>query len=493
MFEAGGGAAGEAIDIVLTLKDTFDNFQDYRVTPFDALSFEYALGPTDTSVPEYTRVACGCDGACDRSAGATACALPNHIPTFGFSIAVRPTIAGLYNIKILLQDYAVWDWELTEEAAFKTVNVRDATYSPENFLEFWVFPSEVDVTKASVYQDGLEEGQVGVPANFLVAISDRYDNRFLAYPGFTPVGWMNATDPAVESVPIQFVWDTDADAFLASYVPVRSGEYTANIELDGVTIPLSQQGYSATLVRAGPVDTSQSYALGAGVGEAGDIPVGSPVQFTVVTRDAEGNDLSEGGLLFFVYVRSQDGAAIVRVSDVVDNEDGTYTATYTPLFTGPANVEVARDGAFIRGLETAPECGAANGLDACAPIPVTFTSGLTSAEESVAFGPGLCNVSVGEETTFEIQVRQSAVCASVGLRAHLEESFAFRSWSTAQPADCAAVSLICDKIRFVWKPFCGQPEAGNANRIREATFLFDSNLYCILYCMFTMYNRHRRA
>lgn len=67
----------------------------------------------------------------------------------------------------------------------------------------------------------------------------------------------------------------------------------------------------------GVASTTNIIASGFGVGTAGDIPVGSPVEFTLVARDARGNNAVSGGLLFFIYVRSANGASILRASTIL--------------------------------------------------------------------------------------------------------------------------------------------------------------------------------
>jgi hypothetical protein len=102
---------------------------------------------------------------------------------------------------------------------------------------------------------------------------------------------------------------------------------------DGVTITQTV----TVSVLPGVVDPASSTA---------DVPdgvAGSPTTITVTSRDANGNALTSGGETVVVDV---SGANTVTPA-VTDNDDGTYTATYTPSTAGTDTVAISLNGDAI--------------------------------------------------------------------------------------------------------------------------------------------------
>jgi hypothetical protein len=93
-------------------------------------------------------------------------------------------------------------------------------------------------------------------------------------------------------------------------------------------------------VQPGPANALQSTAtVPAGV-------VGSVTTITVQARDASGNALTTGGNAVAITV---SGTNAVGALTVLDNGNGTYTASYTPGTAGSDMVSITLDGTAVGG------------------------------------------------------------------------------------------------------------------------------------------------
>jgi len=87
------------------------------------------------------------------------------------------------------------------------------------------------------------------------------------------------------------------------------------------------------------------------------------------------------------------GTADVPVQ-VIDNNNGTYTVQYTPYKTGPYSLEMkAPDGTRIGGKTN--------------PVPILCTPAAADGSQSVAFGPGVTNATIGKDNKFTVQARDA--------------------------------------------------------------------------------------
>ena len=119
------------------------------------------------------------------------------------------------------------------------------------------------------------------------------------------------------------------------YTPTASGTDNLAITLNGNAVGTSPY---ASIVVAGPVSAGQSTAM---------VPGGVstlPTTITVQARDQFGNALTSGGSAVVVTVTGSNTAGPINA---VDNGDGTYTATYTPLLPGSDSVDITLDGSPI--------------------------------------------------------------------------------------------------------------------------------------------------
>jgi len=137
-------------------------------------------------------------------------------------------------------------------------------------------------------------------------------------------------------------------------------------------------------------DAAGSNAFGPGLQEA---VVGEPANFTIQARTKKGDKISHGGHPFDVEVTGPDDS-VVDVK-IIDNKDGTYSASYHPTEAGKHRVEVV-----LRGENPLYYEHLAN-----SPFVVNCDVG-TDPSQSLVFGPGVEDgVLNTKPATFTIQSR----------------------------------------------------------------------------------------
>jgi len=70
--------------------------------------------------------------------------------------------------------------------------------------------------------------------------------------------------------------------------------------------------------------------------------VNKPIEFTVVAKDKQGNQVKQGGAPFIAKMKTSTNNVIDGI--IKDNEDGTYTVTVTPTEPGDARIHVTLNG-----------------------------------------------------------------------------------------------------------------------------------------------------
>ncbi|XP_071544152.1 filamin-A isoform X11 [Panulirus ornatus] len=177
----------------------------------------------------------------------------------------------------------------------------------------------VDASQVAVWGSGLEPGKVraGVPLTFHVDGSKS---------GKAPLG----VDITTEKGPLPKspqIHDNGDGTYEVTYVPHAEGTMqTANITWGGKPVPGSPY---RTRVRP-IVEPNKVKVSGSGVSSKG-IPASLPTELTIDTNDAGVSDLQ-------VSVMGPDGHP--RKVKVVDNGDGTYSASYVPDDCGKYKVSV---------------------------------------------------------------------------------------------------------------------------------------------------------
>ncbi|XP_048239132.1 filamin-A-like isoform X3 [Haliotis rufescens] len=211
----------------------------------------------------------------------------------------------------------------------------------------------VDASKVKCYGPGIDTKGVraGEPATFTIDAKDA---------GKAPVDVtytdQNGKPQKAKIVPVE------EGVFNATYVPADEGKCKVDVKYGGQNVPNSPFNMN---VLPG-VDASKVKVTGAGVSNA--VPASLPVTFDIDTREAGVADLE-------AYVQRPDGTYIRPM--VLENDDGTFSVTYTPEDLGVYNIKVKYGGQEVphspfnvKAIPTgdATKCRITEGAEKCVPV-----------------------------------------------------------------------------------------------------------------------------
>lgn len=157
----------------------------------------------------------------------------------------------------------------------------------------------------------------------------------------TGTNLMSKTQPE----PRPFVEDLQDGTYHIQFVCATPGSYEINAFVDGNKLPMCPV---IIHISPGSPSATTTQVRGEGVQRC---TLGGSAEFTIQAMDEFGNLCGEGGARFGVRA-----SAHVRLHEVSDNEDGTYTVTYSvpDWAQGPLKLEVLLDGHPIRGSPLMP-------------------------------------------------------------------------------------------------------------------------------------------
>mmetsp|Transcript_72072 Transcript_72072/g.134755 ORF Transcript_72072/g.134755 Transcript_72072/m.134755 type:complete len:867 (+) Transcript_72072:93-2693(+) len=145
--------------------------------------------------------------------------------------------------------------------------------------------------------------------------------------------------------PRPWVDDRKDGTYLVQFVCATPGQYSITARVNGTPLPLCPVMID---VAPGRASAQHSDLLGAGLSYC---LAGAQTDFNIVARDEFGNECVRGGAQFGV--RAVGHACL---HEVADNEDGTYTVSYSiPEWAqGPVRLEVLLDGVPLKGSPVMP-------------------------------------------------------------------------------------------------------------------------------------------
>jgi len=178
----------------------------------------------------------------------------------------------------------------------------------------------------------------GVTDSFQIVAKDGFGNQ-LQNGGLGVEGKIKG--PKKVDVEVE---DHDDGTYTLSYTPTVVGDYQFSAAVDGQKIGGKHNPFPFVVVPA-PASPENSVAFGDGTKKA---TVGKENPFTIQARDAFDNDLKMGGAdVGGELVHLESGEAVPL--EVVDNEDGTYSATYPDLTkAGEYELTPTLDGVAIK-------------------------------------------------------------------------------------------------------------------------------------------------
>jgi len=120
--------------------------------------------------------------------------------------------------------------------------------------------------------------------------------------------------------------------YLATYTSPKAGDFTLTVTVGKDNIKDSP---FKTSVEPGEPFPGHTIATGPGIKAA---PAGGVATFVIQTKDQDGNNFPTGGAKVIANLHDKSGTIPVTI---VDNHDGTYTASYKPRTAGKTKLEVS--------------------------------------------------------------------------------------------------------------------------------------------------------
>ncbi|XP_043979419.1 filamin-B [Gambusia affinis] len=228
------------------------------------------------------------------------------------------------------------------------------------------FPVEAqlppDPSKVKAFGPGLKGGLVGDPAEFTIDTKGAGTGGL----GLTVEG---PTEAKIECS------DNGDGTCSVSYLPTEPGDYLVNILFENVHIPGSP--FRADIQM--PFDPSKVVASGSGLkkGKVGEISV----------LNVDCSRAGPGQLSLDAAPESGPGSGMKAKTEVVDNQDGTYTVTYVPLTSGMYTLMLKYGGKSVPGF----------------PANVMVDPAVDTSKVKV-FGPGVEGQAVFREATTDFTV-----------------------------------------------------------------------------------------
>jgi len=198
--------------------------------------------------------------------------------------------------------------------------------------------NESDPTKTWVDGPGIQPGNKNTkPTHFTIHSVDRIGqprreggDLFDAYiedPQF------NIIDPKIT--------DNNDGTYTVDYHPTTAGKYHIDVVQRNKAKPLYYDHISNSpidvIIEPG-IDSTKCVAFGPGVEDGVTDTI--PTNFTIQSKDSNGNNLTEGGDHFDVIINGPEGEI---KPEVTDNKDGTYTVEYQAEAPGEHKVNVLLD------------------------------------------------------------------------------------------------------------------------------------------------------
>lgn len=182
--------------------------------------------------------------------------------------------------------------------------------------------------KCRAFGPGLEPGnEAGMETNFTVEAINGAGRRVPIGGHQFPVKIQGPTGP----VPSHTV-DNGDGTYSVAYTPKEEGNHTIEVTFNGKPIAKSPFNVYINPARA---DANNTLVYGPGL-EGGEAHV--PGVFTIEARNKANQPITKGGHPYSVNILDPFGEKVPV--DLLDNNDGTYTVTYTPTDAGDYKIEV---------------------------------------------------------------------------------------------------------------------------------------------------------
>lgn len=183
---------------------------------------------------------------------------------------------------------------------------------------------------------GLVGGDTATPAVFTIHARD--ENNQIVSPSPSPF-LVVITDPSGDDVNATQKEKGNGD-YEVVYEPTKVGTYTVVVGLKNPVIqtnfePLKGSPFSVPITQG--TDATKSLCYGPGL-ENGKVFDNKPTEFTIESRDRDGQKVPRGGDDYNVKITGPNGEDVP--AQIHDNRDGTYKVEYAPQDAGQHKVDV---------------------------------------------------------------------------------------------------------------------------------------------------------
>ena len=177
------------------------------------------------------------------------------------------------------------------------------------------------------YGPGLEQGFQNTPTEFTIEAINTHGRR-------CPCGGLEfdvAISGPTNSVPFKYTDNKDG-TYKVEYEPKEIGNHVVVITL--MDTPIKDSPFKFPIYRSG-ADPKHTLVYGDGLENA---VVGIEAKFKIESKNAVGNAVSTGGDPFVVTIKGPNDTEVE--AKLVDNQNGTYNASYVPVTIGPQHISV---------------------------------------------------------------------------------------------------------------------------------------------------------
>jgi len=270
------------------------------------------------------------------------------------------------------------DFEL--QVMIKKDHIQGSSFHPH------VEPGEPSPGMCEASGPGIHGAQAGVPTHFTVTCKDR-NGKPIPKGGFDV---KSALKDKKGVVPVD-VKDNGDGTYHCTYTPKQAGDSTLDVNVNtkaNGSGPIKDAPFHFK-VKPGKPDLS-NFDMDVDVDDHDGlrhVVAGVTDKFTIHAKDQFGNKCDTGG----VPITGTCGGTEDIPVKVQDNGDGSYTVSYTPYKAGPYKLELKADGTKIGGARN--------------PLGIKCTAAPADGANSIAFGPGVEEATVGKDNKFTIQAR----------------------------------------------------------------------------------------
>jgi len=274
----------------------------------------------------------------------------------------------------------VWNLDVT----FENTPIQDSPFSVT------LAPGPIFAAECFAFPDPLPDTLAYAPDVFQIQAVDEFGNN-LSTGGSTfdaEFFLPDATSSLVRATTVSAtsVYTGAGGLYNVPFTLNITGNYSVTVTLDDDIVPLPiKNSLLYIFVEPGLATGNMTRAIGPGLTAA---VAGEPADFTIITFDLGGQPVKTGGANFSISMTM--GNITVQNGTYVDNQDGTYSCSYTAFVAGTYDLEINLDSG-----NPGPIIGS--------PFHPVVAAGASCPQNATVDGPGLTNAETFTVAYFTIQ------------------------------------------------------------------------------------------